>query len=94
MDVEQAEVVDGEACQSVADARVEHEDEPVLAPQKPGGRYPDDHRAGHQHGAGGKQDVEDEDKEVHRTVEVHRQRDGGVEEHPDAPPEDQQPPHL
>lgn len=89
MDVEEAEVVGRESGQSVTDARVQHEDEPVLAPQRARGGDPDDHGAGHEHGAGGEEDVEDEDEEVFRSVEVHRQRDGAVKEHPDAPREDQ-----
>lgn len=84
--VEQAEVEDREARQGVADARVEHEDEAVLASQGSGAGDPDQHRAGHQYGAGGEQEVEGEDEEVLRGAEIHRQRDdGGVQEHPDAP---------
>lgn len=71
MDIEKAQVVDREAGQGVADARVQHEYEAVLAAQKAGRRYPDDHRAGDQHGTSGEQDVKDEDKEVSRSVEVH-----------------------
>lgn len=71
LDVEEAQIVDREAGQGVADARVQHEYEAVLASQGPGAGDPDDHRAGDEHGACGEQDVEDEDEEVFRSVEVH-----------------------
>lgn len=71
MDIEEAQIVDREAGQSIADARVQHEYKTVLASQRPGGRYPDDHRAGDKHGACGEQDVEDEDEEVFWSVEIH-----------------------
>lgn len=87
LDVEQAEVVDREAGQRVAGARVQHEDKTVLHAQRPREGDADGHRAGHEHGAGGEQNMEDEDEEVPRSVEMDRQRDGAVEEHPDAPPD-------
>lgn len=89
MDVEEAEVVNGETSQSVTDAGVKHEYETLLASQRPSGGYPDDHRAGDQHRTCGEQNMEDEDEEVLRTGESHRQGDGGVEEHYDAPQENE-----
>lgn len=71
MDIEEAQIVDREAGQSITDARVQHEYKTVLASQRPGGRYPDDHRAGDEHGACGEHDVEDEDEEVFWSVEIH-----------------------
>ena len=64
MDVKEAEGIDRKAGQSVTDARVQHEYETVLDSQRPGEGYPDDHRAGDEHGACGEQNMEDEDEKV------------------------------
>lgn len=87
MDVKEPQIVDGEAGQSVADARVQHEHEAVLGSKILSGGDPDDHRAGYKHGTRGENNVEGEDEEVFRTVEIHRQDDRGVIEHPGAPQE-------
>ncbi|KAL6474424.1 hypothetical protein MHYP_G00179850, partial [Metynnis hypsauchen] len=80
--VEQAQVVDGQARQRVARARVQHEDEAVLRAQRPRAQDAENHGAREQRRARGEHDVVEEDEVVARAREVDRQRDGaGVERH-------------